>query len=249
LKEIVLNSIKEKIAQGKKLLAVLIDPDKYQEDFFLDSTLNQGIDLVFVGGSLIYKGSIEKCIESVKQKINVPVLIFPGHATHISANADALLLLSLISGRNAEFLIGNHVIAAPIIKQMQLETISVGYMLVESQNTTTVEYISNTLPIPQQKPEIAVCTALAGEMIGNKMIYLDAGSGAKIPIAKEFISKVKEALNIPLIVGGGINEAQKAYDAWYSGANIIVVGNNLEKNKLFLNDLIDVKNKLNNCKE
>ncbi|TAG57186.1 MAG: geranylgeranylglyceryl/heptaprenylglyceryl phosphate synthase, partial [Runella slithyformis] len=154
----------------------------------------------------------------------------PGSSLHIEPTADAILLLSLISGRNPELLIGQHVIAAPILKRSGLEVLPTGYMLVESGRSTTVSYISNTTPIPHDKPSVAACTAMAGEMLGLQLMYLDAGSGAQKPVSAAMIAAVRQAVDTPIVVGGGINSIDKAYAALEAGADVIVVGNGIEEN-------------------
>ncbi|HLC82699.1 MAG TPA: geranylgeranylglyceryl/heptaprenylglyceryl phosphate synthase, partial [Bacteroidia bacterium] len=188
-----------------------------------------GVDFIMVGGSILSNGSFEKCIQSIKKNTSIPVLIFPGNHLQISKNADAILLLSLISGRNPELLIGKHVIAAPQIKTSNLEVLATGYMLIESGRQTSASYMSNTNPIPSDKTSIAACTAMAGEQLGLKLIYMDAGSGAMNTVSAEMIKKVSKNISIPLVIGGGIDSPKKALLACKSGADIIVVGNAIEK--------------------
>ena len=222
-------NILAKRKEGKKQLAILIDPDKFSSTEILDIAGEAGVDYFFTGGSLLTNGSLEHCIETIKERSSIPVVLFPGNAMQISKKADGILLLSLISGRNPEMLIGKHVVAAPMIKAAALEVIPTGYMLIESGKQTTVSYISNTTPIPADKDDVAICTAMAGEMLGLKMIYLEAGSGAINPVSESMIRGVKENLGVPLIVGGGINTREKAEAACRAGADIIVVGNAAEK--------------------
>ena len=223
------NIVKNK-GKGKKLFAVLIDPDKFESTEVITNANREGVDFIMVGGSILSNGNFEKCIQTVKKNTSIPILIFPGNHLQISKNADAILLLSLISGRNPEPLIGKHVISAPLVKASQLEILSTGYMLIESGKQTAASYISNTNPIPADKNDIAVCTAMAGEQLGLKLIYMDAGSGAQNPINEAMIKKVSKNISIPLIVGGGIDSPQKALLACKAGADIIVVGNAIEKN-------------------
>ena len=230
----------ENKAAGKKMLAVLVDPDNVSVDqaVSLSKQLDSShVDFVFVGGSLMVNGDLSETIIALKSNSSVPVVIFPGSNLHISDEADAILLLSLISGRNADLLIGQHVAAAPILKKSTLEVLSTGYMLIESGQATTVSYISNTSPIPQDKPEIAACTAMAGELLGQKLIYLDGGSGAKIPVPAKTINSVSRAVDIPVIVGGGIRDLASATEALSSGADVVVVGNHIESNPEFLGEL------------
>ncbi len=227
-----LNIYKKILASKKTMLAALIDPDKYNPENIckiISAANNSLIDLIFVGGSLIQTG-VDEIIKQIKEKTKIPVLIFPGSVLQISKKADGMLLLSLISGRNPEFLIGNHVIAARFIKKCNFEVIPTGYIIIESGKTTSVEYISNTKPIPYNKYDIAVSTAIAGELLGLKMIYLEAGSGAKLKINTKMISEVKKNISIPLIVGGGINSKADFIKAKNAGANIVVIGTAFEKN-------------------
>ena len=217
---------------SKKKFVVLIDPDKPSDEQIIDivkKSVQAGVDFFFVGGSLLTTDSLDNCIKLIKQHCDIPVLIFPGNSLQISKWCDGFLLLSLISGRNAEMLIGRHVIAAPYLKLYGNEIIPTGYMIIDGGKQTSVSYMSNTTPIPHDKDDIAMCTALAGEMLGLKLVYMDAGSGAINPISAEMISKVKHTIEVPLIVGGGINTPEKAATAAKAGADIIVVGNALEK--------------------
>ena len=217
---------------SKKKFVVLIDPDKPTDKEIIDiveKSKKVGVDFFFVGGSLLTTDSLDDCIKLIKSHCDIPVLIFPGNSLQISKWCDGFLLLSLISGRNSEMLIGRHVIAAPYLKLYGNEIIPTGYMLIDGGKQTSVSYMSNTTPIPHDKDDIAMCTALAGEMLGLKIIYLDAGSGALNPVSAEMISKVKQTIEVPLIVGGGINTPEKAAAASKAGADIVVVGNALEK--------------------
>ncbi len=224
---------------GKKQLALLIDPDKTGA-FGLEHTLRiaaeVGLSLVFVGGSLLTENHIRDCVKIVKENTDVPVILFPGSPSQIHASADAIFLLSLISGRNADLLIGRHVEAAPVLKQSGLEIIPTGYMLIDAGQPTTASYISNTFPIPYNKPDIAACTAMAGEMLGLKAIYMDCGSGAAKPASPQMIERVKQSIEIPLIVGGGIRTKTELHQAFSAGADIAVVGNAVESNPELLYD-------------
>lgn len=244
----VYNCILDQVSKKKKMLAVLVDPDKCNEQHFkiLAVHLRQNTpDFIFIGGSQL-KIPYAKLIDQFRQLLNIPIVLFPGDATQFSDNADALLFLSLISGRNAEYLIGQHVNAALTIKQSGLEVIPTGYMLIDGGRTSAVEYISNTHPIPANKPEIALTTALAGEMLGMKAIYLEAGSGAHKPIAATTIQLVKQNLNIPLIVGGGIKTDENLKTAYQAGADLVVIGNILESKPEKLSSFAAIKNQLNN---
>jgi putative glycerol-1-phosphate prenyltransferase len=223
------NSISE---NGKKKIAILIDPDRNTPDSLeqiLNNSNQYGVDYIFVGGSLLV-GSISETISLIKGLTHIPVLIFPGNVIQISDKADGILFLSLISGRNPEYLIGQHVISAHTLKKSGLEIIPTAYILIENGRTTSVEYISNTVPIPADKPEIVVATALAGEMLGMKLIYLEAGSGAAKSVALGIISEVKKNTGIPLIVGGGIRNGEDAGKIFASGADLVVVGSAIEEN-------------------
>ncbi len=229
--------------QQNKGLALLFDPDKCPGPNLKD-VIRQAekcdIDFFFVGGSLIFNG-IEILIEQIKSLTSIPVVIFPGGVIQVSPSADTILLLSLISGRNPEYLIGNHVIMAPFLKKSGLEVIPTAYMIVDGGVRTAVEYVSNTVPLPADKPDLAVATAIAGELLGMKLLYLDAGSGAKYPVSASIISAVSEETSVPLIVGGGIRTADQAHKAYSAGADLIVVGNALEKSPEFLSRLCEVK--------
>lgn len=217
--------------QGKKLISLLIDPDKTggaHLNNILERANKHGVDYIFLGGSHI-SASFEACAKTIKQESQIPVVLFPGSMLQLSSDADALLLLSLISGRNPEFLIGHHVVAAPSIRQSGLEVMPCAYMLIEGGQLSSVEYISNTRPIPARKTSIAVATAMAGQMLGMKLTYLEAGSGAHEPVPPEMIRAVRENTDIPLIVGGGIRSEQQTRVACESGADLIVVGTAFEQ--------------------
>jgi len=218
--------------KGQKSFAVLIDPDKVDSnkiDQLTELALEAKVDYLFVGGSLVVSNHLDKAVQRIKKNCNIPVILFPGSPSQISIHADALLYLSLISGRNPELLIGQHVISAAAVKQSGLEIISTGYMVIDGGAPTTVSYISNAAPIPADKNEIAVCTAMAGEMLGMKVIYMDAGSGARKPISEGMIEKVAGTIEVPIIVGGGITDPEKAYLNCKAGADIVVIGNAIEK--------------------
>ncbi len=238
------NHIYQKIAndheKGLKKFAVLIDPDEVDDKALaqLAETGNESnVDYFFVGGSLVVGDYLDATIRFLKQHSDIPVVIFPGSIQQVNPNADALLFLSLISGRNPEFLIGNQVLAAPYVKKSGIESISTGYILIDGGAPTTVSYISNTTPIPSDKPEIAACTAMAGELLGLKLIYMDAGSGAKRAIPSEVIAAVHKHTSIPMIVGGGIKSPEKAYENCNAGADIIVVGNAIEKDTSLIREI------------
>ncbi len=234
------HSLTERKQQGKKSFAVLVDPDKVNDhnmEQLVSLSVAAGVDYFLVGGSLVISNYLDECVQAIKQNCSIPVILFPGSPSQVSKYADALLYLSLISGRNAELLIGQHVISAPVVKQSGLEIMSTGYMVVDGGAPTTVSYISNATPIPADKNEIAMCTAMAGEMLGMKLIYMDAGSGAKRPITEGMIEKVAKIINVPLIIGGGIIEPEKAYLNCKAGADVIVVGNAIEKDASLIKEM------------
>ncbi len=227
----VLEYLTKTIAQRGGVYLILIDPDKTDTNSlqkFCKKCEESGVDGFLIGGSLLLDGDINKVISDVKRYSKLPVIIFPGSVSQVDENADALLFLSLISGRNPEHLIGKHVIAAPRLKKADVEVIGTGYVLIESGKQTTAEYISGSKPIPRNKPEIAAATALAAEYLGMKLIYLEAGSGAENSVPNEMIEMVSATCSIPIIVGGGIRDARTAGEKVRSGANIIVTGNYFE---------------------
>jgi putative glycerol-1-phosphate prenyltransferase len=237
--------IENKVSTGKKLFALLLDPDKHTEQSLQDIVNRANscnVDLIFIGGSLL-NNDIDRSVQLIKEYTNIPVILFPGSLLQISNKADGILLLSLISGRNPDLLIGNHVIASAHIKRSKLEVLPTGYILIDGGKSTSVEYMSNTKPIPADKTDIAIATAMAGEMLGLKYIYLEAGSGAKSSINIEMIKQVSQNINIPLIVGGGLSSAKDVCNAAEAGADIIVVGTAIEKNS---NILCEMANALNN---
>ncbi len=218
---------------NRKGFAVLIDPDKIDLsnlEFLIDKSIKNHVTYFFIGGSLITENLTSQIIFQIKKHSKIPTILFPGSISHINPSADGILYLSLISGRNPDFLIGQHVISAPMLRKSQLEILATGYMLIDGGKQTTVSYISNTTPIPRNKPDIAICTAMAAEMLGMKYIFMDAGSGAKNEIPFEMIRAVRENIHLPMLVGGGINTAEKAANALEAGANIIVVGQGIENN-------------------
>ena len=233
-------SLTERKRQGKKSFAVLIDPDKVNDsnmEQLIELAVETKVDYFLVGGSLVVSNYLDDCVQLIKRNCNIPTILFPGSPSQVSKYADALLYLSLISGRNADLLIGQHVVSAPYVKQSGLEIMPTGYMVIDGGAPTTVSYISNATPIPADKNEIAMCTAMAGEMLGMKLIYMDAGSGAKIPITEKMITKVSSSVDLPIIVGGGIIEPEKAYLNCKAGADIVVVGNAIEKDASLINEM------------
>ncbi|MBT3241568.1 MAG: geranylgeranylglyceryl/heptaprenylglyceryl phosphate synthase [Bacteroidetes bacterium] len=235
------------LKSGKKSFALLIDPDKSDEGYLdkcVSLSAEAGVSFFLVGGSLVFK-SIDPVLKYLRSKSDIPLVLFPGSVIQLSPLADAILFLSLISGRNPDYLIGNHVVAAPFLAKESIEVIPTGYMLIDGGMTTTVEYISHTKPLPANKPEIAVATALAGEMLGLQVIYMDGGSGAHNPIPPAMIEAVAKATHCPLIIGGGIRSGQQAFDAYSAGADLIVVGNRVEEQPSFLSEIKEATNQFN----
>lgn len=220
------------------MLALLLDPDSYSEVDFekLRGILSRCMpSLVFVGGSLV-AADTSQFVDRIRSMVTVPVVLFPGNVSQLTGSVDAVLLISLLSGRNPEFLIGQHVVAAPAIRRLGLEAVSTGYMLVDGGRITSVQYMSNSQPIPADKNDIAVATAVAGELLGMKLLYLEAGSGASTPVPASMIEAVRGAVSLPVIVGGGLNTASKIEAACRAGADIVVVGNALEKDIALLEE-------------
>jgi putative glycerol-1-phosphate prenyltransferase len=246
----VLGNLRDRSKRGKKSIAVLLDPDKVEDSSKLMPLINLAnencVDYFFVGGSLVTTTNLSEVVGKIKENVSIPVVLFPGNSMQLEPSADAILFLSLISGRNPELLIGQHVLAAPIIRNTKLEVVPTGYMLINSGRITSAAYISNTTPLPEDKFSLAACTAMAGEMLGLQCIYLDAGSGAEREISQKMIGSVRKAVSIPLIVGGGINTAQKAHNALEAGADMIVIGNALEKNPELLIEISEKVYEWNN---
>jgi len=237
-----LAEIQAKSGQNRKQLAVLVDPDKLgisETENLARISVEAGVDYFFVGGSLLINNQLDQSIKTLKTFSKIPVILFPGNTMQMSWKADAILFLSLISGRNAEMLIGRHVISAPYLKISPLEIIPCGYMLIESGKQTAVQYMSNTTPIPSDKNDIAMCTAMAGEMLGLKLIYLEAGSGAANPVPLSMVEHVKGTLSIPLIVGGGIRRPEQAEALCKAGADVLVVGTAFEKNPELIREIAE----------
>lgn len=235
-------SIHEQILEakknGQKLLAILLDPDKIvweQLDHLLAKINESPATHIFVGGSIVQSTILEDLIAQLKQKTNLPVIIFPGDPSQISPQADAILFLSLLSGRNPDYLIEYQVQAAPILKKTNLEVISTGYILIESGNETAVARVSKTEPLNRENFDLALATAQAGEMLGNKLIYLEAGSGAKKPVPLEMIALIAQNIEIPVIVGGGIVDLHGIKEAYNAGADLVVIGTAFENDSHFFN--------------
>jgi putative glycerol-1-phosphate prenyltransferase len=232
--------IKTSIAEAKRLLAVLIDPDKTELDTIegIVTKINQSIAThIFVGGSEVDEGATEAIVQAIKRYTTLPVILFPGDVTQITDKADGILFLSLISGRNPDYLIGKHVEAVSKLAKAQLEVLPTGYILIENGKQTAVERVSNTKPLVRSNIQQIVDTAKAGELLGMKLIYLEAGSGATHPIEPEIISAVKQELNIPLIVGGGIRSKAQLEAAYEAEANLVVIGTAFENNHHFFEQL------------
>ena len=235
------NNILQKQKNNKKQLALLIDPDKHKTPLIevTKQAKENNVDYILIGGSII-SNSIDGVIEKIKKNCSIPVVLFPGSLLQVSNKADGILLLSLISGRNPDFLIGNHVVAAPLLRKTNLEILSTGYILINSGVSTSVAYMSNSTPIPYDKTDIAVATAIAGEMIGHKLIYLEAGSGAPKPVDAKMVSEVKENISVPLIVGGGISTKKNLISICDAGADIIVIGTAFENNLNLLKEFSEI---------
>lgn len=237
---------------GHKLFGLLVDPDRLTEpelDHLLALLQQTRVDLLLVGGSLLVDDQLDECLDRLRADTNLPLVLFPGSLLQISSKADALLLLSLISGRNPELLIGQHVTAAPYLRASGLELISTGYLLVDGGQPTTASYMSHTHPIPADKPEIAVCTAMAGEMLGVHCLYLDAGSGARQPVSTKMIGQVRARTEVPLIVGGGIRTPEAMLARLQAGADMVVVGNAIEKSPELLLEMSAALHDLNSSSQ
>jgi putative glycerol-1-phosphate prenyltransferase len=221
---------------------VLFDPDKLRlkkMEEIIHTSVEAGVDYFFIGGSLVVNDMLDQVLTDIKKSCEIPMILFPGNSFQLSWRADAILFLSLISGRNADLLIGKHVITAPFLKLSPLEIISTGYMLIDGGVQTSVSYMSNTSPIPADKNDIALCTAIAGELLGLKMIYMDAGSGAKAPVSLDMIETVSNGINIPLLVGGGIKKPERAAATIAAGADAIVVGTAIENNPGLIREMAE----------
>ena len=223
--------INQSISENGAAYLILIDPGNINGKRLINFVRHcekSGVDGFLVGGSLMMSNILDEVLETISSVSSLPTILFPGSVSQISNKADAILFISLISGRNAEHLIGTHVIAAPIVKRFGIEPISTGYMLIESGRKTTAEYMSGSSPIPRNKPEIATATALAAEYLGMNFVYLDGGSGAEKSVPNEMINMVSSALSIPVIVGGGIRDSKVAQEKVESGASVVVTGNYFE---------------------
>ncbi|WGD36047.1 geranylgeranylglyceryl/heptaprenylglyceryl phosphate synthase [Olleya sp. YS] len=236
----VYNDILSAKAKQDKLLAILIDPDKFDVNLIsqlTDNINNSIITHIFVGGSTVEVEVTQQLVSALKPLTHLPIVLFPGDVTQISKDADAILFLSLISGRNPKYLIEKQIEAVSLLKNTNLEVIPTGYILIENGKETTVQKVTNTQPIPTTLQQLVADTAKAGELLGKKLIYLEAGSGALHPVPTDLISLVKQELTIPLIVGGGIRNKQQLEDAYQAGADLVVIGTAFEKNDSFFNDI------------
>ena len=236
--QFIYSEILEAKAKNRKLLAILLDPDKIilENVGKLISKINQSpATHIFIGGSLVQTDILDQLILKIKENCLLPIVLFPGNPSQISDKADGILFLSLLSGRNPDYLIEHQVKAAPILKKTQLEVIPTGYILIESGGETAVERISKTSPIDRDNSNLVLATAQAGEMLGNKLLYLEAGSGAKQAVSLEMIELVSRSIEIPLIVGGGIVSLQGIENAYQVGADLVVIGTAFENNLEFFN--------------
>ncbi len=234
--------------EKRSLFAVLVDPDKQDSEETATLASNaetNGADIIYVGSSLLTNGTVSECVKTIKMNCSLPVVLFPGSTMQVTDKANALLLLSLISGRNPDLLIGNHVSASSNLIKSKLEIIPTGYMLIDPGHPTSASYMSNTQPIPHDKNDIALNTALAGQLLGMRLIFMDAGSGAKKQVSNSMIKTVSQALTIPLIVGGGITTPEKAQQVCAAGATVVVVGNAIEKEQSLIKEIAEaIKNQV-----
>lgn len=229
--------IKYQLNTSKKpLLAVLIDPDKFNPELIHLANKSK-VACFLVGGSELKKGDVTKTILAIKKISKIPVVLFPGNETQLSKAADGLLLLSLLSGRNPEYLIDKHITAAPIIKKMKLDFVPTAYLLINGGKKSTTQKVTNTLPLNPKNKALILHTALAAQQLGFKAVYLEAGSGAKQNISATLIKSIKREITIPIIVGGGLDSPLKVKQIINSGANMIVIGNALEKNVFLLTEI------------
>tara|TARA_R110002073_G_scaffold279026_1_gene442841 strand:+ start:82098 stop:82838 length:741 start_codon:yes stop_codon:yes gene_type:complete len=238
--KVIYQNILSAVSENHKLLALLIDPEKVVIEnlpSFINKVNNSVITHIFIGGSTDKNNRTKAIVKRVKQFTKLPIVLFPGDYTQLAPEADGVLFLSLISGRNPEYLIEQHVQAIPLLKKMDLEIIPTGYILVDGGSETAVQRVSNTQPLYQTNTDLVVHTALAGEYSGKKLIYLEAGSGAKIPVNSTIIESVKKELSIPLIVGGGIRTKEQLELAYKAGADLVVIGTAFEKDLSFFNEL------------
>ncbi len=242
------NSILTQLSQpGKRFIAVLIDPEKCTDDKALKVLLEKSafakIDFLFIGGSTVTRKEFDKAINLIRSLTKIPLVIFPGSAQQISSKADAILYLSLLSGRNPDFLIGHHIQSATELYDMDIEVIPTAYLLIDGGTQSSVAYVSQTTPIPRDQKSIVKQTAIAGKLMGKSLIYLDAGSGAKFNVPSSMIEELT-FLNIPIIVGGGIRDTNTIRNLHDAGANVVVIGNKIEDEIDFLLDINNYKSNL-----
>jgi len=233
------------LSDPSKKLAILIDPEKMHSEQLLLPLIEKirilNPHFIFVGGSTVSEAEFSACLSILKANTKIPLIIFPGSQTQVSSKADAILFLSLISGRNPDYLIGHQIKSAHIIREVNLEAIPTGYILIDGEKNSSVAYVSQTTPIPNDQISIAVKTAIAGEMLGLKAIFMDAGSGANKAISDEMIQSVKAQISLPLIIGGGIKTVEGVENAFAAGADVVVIGNKIEEDIDFL---LDLKNRI-----
>ena len=236
MKKNIYRSILSSKKKGKKLFAVLVDPDKFSAEVIREANKVK-VDFIFIGGSNIRKGHFHHCVNAIRKLSNIPLVIFPGNSEQISEKADAILLLSLISGRNPDYLIGEHIQAARQLKRSKLEIIPTGYILIGGGRKISTQAVTRTSPIKSSDKNLVVSTAIAGEMMGMKMIYLEAGSGTTTPLKFSIVKDVRKNISSPIIAGGGIDSPAKATALCKAGADMIVVGNAIEKNSTLVGKL------------
>ena len=239
---LVFSELKSIIAEKGSAYIVLIDPDRKNEDSLesrVELANRSNVDALFVGGSLMMDGKCNERVQRIKQSSDVPVIFFPGGVGQLNSHYDAMLFMSVISGRNPHYLIGEQVIAAPLVKDLNIETIATGYILVDGGSISTVEFMSGTRPIPNNRLDIIIAHALAAQYLGMKAIYLESGSGAKVPITADVVSALSETINIPIIVGGGIKSPGIASKLARAGASFIVTGTIIEKNINLMKEIAD----------
>jgi phosphoglycerol geranylgeranyltransferase len=244
------NKIKQLIHTKKKGVAWLIDPDQPLNKVTFSEKVKEvkakGLDFFFVGGSLVSQNNMQDWVEFLKAiSEDVPVVLFPGNQLQFSENADAILFLSLVSGRNPEYLIGQHVTIAPLLARSGMEILPTAYLLIDGGRLTSVNYISQTLPLPSNKPDLSVATALAAKFLGMTYFYLDTGSGAEYPVPAPIIQSVRAVIDAPIIVGGGLNTLEKVKRVLEAGADLVVIGNGAEKNPDFIIEVLNVVNEMN----
>lgn len=244
-----INQLNDLKHRKQKALAILIDPDLPLRQIAAISALcrQHRVDFIFAGGSLVTNGVMAEAISTIQSNCNTPVYIFPGNEMMIDEQADGILFLSLLSGRNPEYLIGKHIVAAPQLAASALDVVPTAYLLIDGGRETSVSYISNTKPIPSDKPDIAMATALAGKLMGMDCVYMDAGSGAINAIPEKMIATVSDKVSLPLIVGGGIRNAETAAQLYTAGADLLVIGNGVEENDELIKQISAVKQAVTNA--